>query len=105
MPVTMFGLGIPPQQFDELKNDSEDGTNIIEIYKNRTKKLAVEFPIYENYFAWQAFARKYDTENRQALPEYLKAENYEKLKFKCRKNRDKNRLGNRRNQTKQIRKI
>ncbi len=80
MPVTMFGLGIPPQQFDELKNDSEDGGNLIEIYKNRAKKLAVEYPIYENYFAWQAFARKYDTENRQALPEYLKAENYEKLK-------------------------
>ena len=80
LPVTMFGLGIPPQQFDELKNDSTDGGNIIEIYKNRTKKLAVEYPIYENYFAWQAFARKYDTENRKALPEYLKQENYEKLK-------------------------
>ncbi len=80
MPVTMFGLGIPPRQFDELKNDSEDGANIIEIYKNRIRKLAVEYPIYENYFAWQAFARKYDTENRKALPEYLKQENYEKLK-------------------------
>ena len=85
MPVTMFGLGIPPQQFDELKNDSEDGANIIEIYKNRVKKLAVEFPIYENYFAWQAFGRKYDTENRQAVPEYLKAENYEKLKSNAEK--------------------
>ncbi len=80
MPVTMFGLGIPPQQFNELKNDLTDGGNIIEIYKNRTKKLAVEYPIYENYFAWQAFARKYDTENRVALPDYLKEENYEKLK-------------------------
>ena len=80
MPVTMFGLGIPPQQFNELKNDSEDGANIIEIYKNRVKKLAVEFPIHENYFAWQAFGRKYDTENLQALPEYLKSENYEQLK-------------------------
>ena len=85
MPVTMFGLGIPPQQFDELKNNSDDGANIIEIYKNRVKKLAVEYPIYENYFAWQAFGRKYDTENRQALPEYLKAENYEKLKANAEK--------------------
>jgi S-adenosylmethionine-diacylglycerol 3-amino-3-carboxypropyl transferase len=80
MPVTMFGLGIPPQQFDELRKNSSEGENIIEIYKNRTKRLAVEYPIYENYFAWQAFARKYDTENRQAVPEYLKEENYEKLK-------------------------
>lgn len=80
MPVTMFGLGIPPQQYDELKKDLADGANLIDVYKERTKRLAVDYPIYENYFAWQAFARKYDTENRAAVPEYLKAENYEKLK-------------------------
>lgn len=80
MPVTMFGLGIPPQQYDELKKDLADGANVIDIYRERTRRLAVEYPIYENYFAWQAFARKYDTENRQAIPEYLKQENYETLK-------------------------
>lgn len=80
MPVTMFGLGIPPQQYDELKKDLAEGGSIIDIYKERAKRLAVEYPIYENYFAWQAFARKYDTENRAAVPEYLKSENYEKLK-------------------------
>jgi S-adenosylmethionine-diacylglycerol 3-amino-3-carboxypropyl transferase len=80
MPVTMFGLGIPPQQYDELKKDLEPDANLIDVYRTRTKRLAVEYPIYENYFAWQAFARKYDTENRQAIPEYLKAENYAALK-------------------------
>ncbi len=80
MPVTMFGLGIPPQQYDELKKDIATGGSIIDVYKERAKRLAVDYPIYENYFAWQAFARKYDTENRAAVPEYLKAENYEKLK-------------------------
>ena len=80
MPVTMFGLGIPPQQYDELKKDLADGGSLIDVYKERTRRLAVEYPIYENYFAWQAFARKYDTENRKALPEYLKEENYEILK-------------------------
>ena len=80
MPVTMFGLGIPPQQYDELKKDLADGGSLIDVYKERTHRLAVEYPIYENYFAWQAFARKYDTENRKALPEYLKEENYEILK-------------------------
>jgi S-adenosylmethionine-diacylglycerol 3-amino-3-carboxypropyl transferase len=80
MPVTMFGLGIPPQQYDELKKDLADGGSIIDVYKERTKRLAVGFPIADNYFAWQAFARKYDTESRQAVPEYLKAENYETLK-------------------------
>lgn len=80
MPVTLFGLGIPPQQYEELKKDLDDDGNIIDICRERAKKLAVEYPIYENYFAWQAFARKYDTENRQAVPEYLKEENYETLK-------------------------
>jgi S-adenosylmethionine-diacylglycerol 3-amino-3-carboxypropyl transferase len=80
MPITMFGLGIPPQQYDELKKDLAEGGNVIDIYRERAHRLAVEYPIYENYFAWQAFARKYDTENRQALPEYLKEENYATLK-------------------------
>ncbi|MGI8469682.1 MAG: DUF3419 family protein [Pyrinomonadaceae bacterium] len=80
MPVTLFGLGIPPQQYEELKKDLSGGENIVDIYKERVKRLAVEFPIDENYFAWQAFARRYDTKNRRAIPEYLKAENYEKLK-------------------------
>ena len=43
-------------------------------------RLACDFPIRENYFAWQAFARRYDTKHRQALPEYLKKENYEHLR-------------------------
>ncbi len=80
LPVTLFGLGIPPQQYDELVKDLEDGGNILDIYRERTKRLAVDYPIYENYFAWQAFARKYDTDYRQALPEYLKEENYELLR-------------------------
>jgi S-adenosylmethionine-diacylglycerol 3-amino-3-carboxypropyl transferase len=80
MPVTMFGLGIPPQQLDELKHDLQGRRTVIDIYRERAKRLACSFPIDENYFAWQAFARKYDTENRRAIPEYLKAEHYEKLK-------------------------
>lgn len=89
MPVTLFGLGIPPQQYDELKKDLDTDGNIIDVYRERAKKLAVEYPIYENYFAWQAFARKYDTENRQAIPEYLKQENYEVLKANANKLRAK----------------
>lgn len=80
LPVTMFGLGIPPQQYDELKKDVGEGNSVIDIYRERAKKLACDYPIQENYFAWQAFARKYDTENRQAVPEYLKEENYSTLK-------------------------
>lgn len=80
LPITTFGLGIPPQQFEELKKElSADGT-LIDVFRERTYRLAAEFPIADNYFAWQAFARKYDTENRQAIPEYLKEPNYESLR-------------------------
>ena len=76
LPVTMFGLGIPPQQYNELKEDVDHGRTVIDIYRDRVKKLACDFPIDENYFAWQAFARRYDTENRRAIPDYLKEENF-----------------------------
>lgn len=80
LPITMFGLGIPPQQYDELKTDLNGSRTVIDIYRERVRRLACDFPISENYFAWQAFARKYDTEKGQAVPEYLKKENYETLK-------------------------
>lgn len=80
LPVTMFGLGIPPQQYEELKKDVGDGGTVIDIYRERAKRLACDYPINENYFAWQAFGRKYDTEKRKAVPEYLKEENYETLR-------------------------
>lgn len=79
LPVTMFGLGIPPQQYDELKKEVATGS-VIDIYRERTRRLACEYPISENYFAWQAFGRKYDTVGRKAVPEYLKEENFAALK-------------------------
>jgi S-adenosylmethionine-diacylglycerol 3-amino-3-carboxypropyl transferase len=80
LPITMFGLGIPPQQYEELKKDLAEGGSVIDIYRERARRLAVDYPINENYFAWQALGRKYDTENRQAVPEYLKEENFAELK-------------------------
>ncbi len=77
-PITVFGLGIPPQQFEELKKDAENG--IIDLMRQRAHRLCAGFPIQDNYFAWQAFTRKYDTENKLALPDYLKEENYDLLK-------------------------
>lgn len=79
LPITMFGLGIPPQQYIELKKVVGEGS-VIDIYRERVKRLACDYPIRENYFAWQAFGRKYDTENRLAVPEYLKQENFERLR-------------------------
>ena len=80
MPVTLFGLGIPPQQYEELKRDLNEGRTVIDIYRDRVQRMACDFPIQENYFAWQAFARRYDTKERLAVPDYLKPENFERLR-------------------------
>lgn len=77
-PESLFGLGIPPSQFDEL-NESAKG-DMASLLKARLERMACQFPIQDNYFAWQAFGRGYDRENRVAVPRYLKKENYDKLK-------------------------
>jgi S-adenosylmethionine-diacylglycerol 3-amino-3-carboxypropyl transferase len=77
-PVSLYALGIPPAQYDELVS-STDG-DAIAVLKQRVEKLACDFPINENYFAWQAFTRGYDTENREAIPAYLRREVYEAIR-------------------------
>jgi S-adenosylmethionine-diacylglycerol 3-amino-3-carboxypropyl transferase len=78
LPFVVFGLGIPPHQYDALRR--ENAADILAMYRTRVKKLACGFPIEENYFAWQAFGRRYDCEARCAVPEYLKEENYRTLR-------------------------
>jgi len=78
LPVTVFGFGIPPQQFQKM-NDETAG-DMVGMYRSRVKRLACDFPIEDNYFAWQAFSRRYDCTRWQAVPEYLKRENYAALK-------------------------
>lgn len=76
--LVMYPLGIPPAQFKLLRDVSEQG--MIGIILSRVEKMACNFPISENYFAWQAFGRKYDTENRKAIPDYLKEEHFASLR-------------------------
>jgi S-adenosylmethionine-diacylglycerol 3-amino-3-carboxypropyl transferase len=44
------------------------------------ERLACDFPVQDNYFAWQAFGRGYDLANREAVPAYLREDNYSALK-------------------------
>jgi S-adenosylmethionine-diacylglycerol 3-amino-3-carboxypropyl transferase len=74
----VFSLGIPPQQYRYMKEESNG--RLVELYRERVKRLVCQFPIQDNYFAWQGFSLRYDVENRQAIPAYLKEENYEGLK-------------------------
>ncbi|MCE9524180.1 MAG: DUF3419 family protein [Alphaproteobacteria bacterium] len=74
LPVSFYALGIPPAQYDELNKAS--GGDPAGLIRRRIEKLACDFPISENYFAWQAFGRRYDTEDRGAVPAYLQEETY-----------------------------
>jgi S-adenosylmethionine-diacylglycerol 3-amino-3-carboxypropyl transferase len=73
-----YSLGIPPAQFSLLLDDAAG--DLAGLYRARVRRLACEFPLADNYFAWQAFGRSYDVEHREAIPEYLREENYERLR-------------------------
>tara|TARA_R110001592_G_scaffold79054_5_gene236809 strand:+ start:27618 stop:28880 length:1263 start_codon:yes stop_codon:yes gene_type:complete len=77
-PESLYGLGIPPAQFDDLSESAKG--NMADLLKARLERMACQFPIQDNYFAWQAFNRGYDRENKVAVPRYLREENYETLK-------------------------
>ncbi|SFJ02864.1 S-adenosylmethionine-diacylglycerol 3-amino-3-carboxypropyl transferase [Phyllobacterium sp. CL33Tsu] len=72
---SLFGLGIPPQQYDALAT-AGDG-NMAQVLRGRLEKLACGFPLSENYFAWQAFGRGYsDNAETGPLPPYLSRSNF-----------------------------
>jgi S-adenosylmethionine-diacylglycerol 3-amino-3-carboxypropyl transferase len=50
------------------------------VLKARLEKLACDFPLKDNYFAWQAFARRYPSPSEGAVPAYLDKANYATLK-------------------------
>ena len=71
MPAAYFGLGIPPAQFAAMQADA--GGDILALVKARIERLACAFPIHDNWFAWQAFARRYPDAGG-TLPPYLRCE-------------------------------
>ncbi|MCW3835357.1 DUF3419 family protein [Sphingomonas canadensis] len=73
-PAALFGFGIPPAQYDLLKVDDHRG--ITGALKVRLEKLACDFELKDNYFAWQAFGRGYGKAPDAPVPPYLRAENY-----------------------------
>lgn len=76
LPMSVFSLGIPPQQYKAMKKQG----NLIQQYCERVERLACDFPVQDNYFAWQGFSHSYDHKNRQAVPAYLKEENYSNIR-------------------------
>ncbi|MBW2997012.1 DUF3419 family protein, partial [Candidatus Woesearchaeota archaeon] len=77
-PLFRSSLGIPPKQWRKIREEFKGNLSLY--MKNRMIRLMCNHPVEDNYFVWQAVDRKYDTEKRKALPEYLKEENYKKIK-------------------------
>lgn len=78
MPVSLYGLGIPPAQYAYLSADAKG--DIAGLLCKRLERLACDFPLEDNYFAWQAFSRGYDRKARRAVPPYLRRDAYETVK-------------------------
>nr|MBP8671545.1 DUF3419 family protein [Sphingobium sp.] len=71
-PASLFGLGIPPAQYDALAGDE----TMAHVLRRRLEKLACGHDLKENYFAWQAFGRGYGKAADAPLPPYLQQSHY-----------------------------
>jgi S-adenosylmethionine-diacylglycerol 3-amino-3-carboxypropyl transferase len=56
MPVSLFGLGIPPAQYEALLDGRSDMADVL---RERVERLACDFPIHSNPYAWMAFGRRF----------------------------------------------
>ncbi|WP_147692845.1 DUF3419 family protein [Vogesella mureinivorans] len=74
----LYSMGIPPAQFAELRADA--GGNLPALFESRMRRLACDFPLSENPYAQQAFARRYDTDNQRSLPLYLQQAHYHTIR-------------------------
>ncbi|MFZ4538528.1 DUF3419 family protein [Propionivibrio sp.] len=80
-PMMLYSLGIPPSQFDALQHDANtQGISMAELFRERMRRLACDYPLAENCFAGQAFARQYDTTRDKALPMYLQRSHFETIR-------------------------
>jgi S-adenosylmethionine-diacylglycerol 3-amino-3-carboxypropyl transferase len=77
-PTAFYGLGIPPAQYRALAAEGADG--VTEVLKRRIERLACDFPLADNYFAWQAFGRAYARAEAPSLPPYLQAAHFETVR-------------------------
>ena len=77
-PASLFGLGIPPAQYRKLAADRPGGIGAV--LRHRLERLACDFPVSENYFAWQGFGRRYATVSDEALPPYLQRRHFDAIR-------------------------
>ncbi|WP_289032651.1 DUF3419 family protein [uncultured Roseibium sp.] len=94
--MSLYGLGIPPAQYEALVSASAEG-DMSSVLRQRLEKLACDFSINDNYFAWQAFSRGYAPQEGEStgdagpLPPYLKREHFDAIKTRSNRVRVLNR--------------
>lgn len=74
--ISLYGLGIPPAQYDALSG----GEPMSKVLCGRLERLTCDFPLRENYFAWQAFGRAYAPGASGPLPPYLEEQHFAKVR-------------------------
>lgn len=79
--ASLFGLGIPPAQYDKLAADR--GGDILPVLRERVRRLVCDFPVQDNYFLWQAFHRGYAPQKGASLPPYLEPGNFASVKARA----------------------
>ena len=80
-PASLFGLGIPPAQYRKLAAERPGGIGAV--LRHRLERLACDFPIDANYFAWQGFGRRYATGSDEALPPYLQSRHFDAVRARA----------------------
>jgi len=78
-PASLFGLGIPPAQYEALAGDEK----MAGVLRRRLERLACDYDLKSNYFAWQAFGRGYGRHEGAPMPPYLEAANYEAVRARA----------------------
>lgn len=79
--ASLFGLGIPPVQYDALSGGG--ARPMSEVLKERAERLATGFDLKDNYFAWQAFGRRYPAHGEGPCPPYLEKANFMAVKARA----------------------
>jgi S-adenosylmethionine-diacylglycerol 3-amino-3-carboxypropyl transferase len=80
-PASLYGLGIPPAQHRALSDDSPEGIGAV--LRQRLERLACGFDLRSNYFAWQAFGRRYASGLEASLPPYLRREHFDDVRARA----------------------
>ena len=77
--VALYGLGIPPAQYEALAGGGDMAT----VLRARVERLTCGFSLEQNYFAWQAFGRSYSANEGGPLPPYLHSDHFDVIRSRA----------------------